>query len=191
MPAILTSVILVINLPTSLNIGVRYMLPLYPLLALTAGIGTVWLWSHRRAAAIVLLLWTAISSAAAHPDYLAYFNELGGMHPERILVDSDLDWGQDMARLAAELQRRRVPYFHMSCLYTGDDTRLGLPAWDSLEPYQPVTGWIAVSQTMLQNYGWMVSQQRGRKDLAFAWLDPYQPVGRVGKSILLYYIPEK
>ena len=45
----------------------------------------------------------------------------------------------------AELQRRRVPYFHMSCLYTGDDTRLGLPAWDSLEPYQPVTGWIAVS----------------------------------------------
>jgi hypothetical protein len=191
MPAILTSVILVINLPTSLNIGVRYMLPLYPLLALTAGIGTVWLWSHRRAAAIVLLLWTAISSAAAHPDYLAYFNELGGMHPERILVDSDLDWGQDMARLAAELQRRRVPYFHMSCLYTGDDTRLGLPAWDGLEPYQPVTGWIAVSQTMLQNYGWMVSQQRGRKDLAFAWLDPYQPVGRVGKSILLYYIPEK
>ena len=94
-----------------------------------------------------------------------------------------------MARLATELQRRRVPYFHMSCLYTGDDTRLGLPAWDSLEPYQPVTGWVAVSQTMLKNYGWMVAQQRGRPDLAFAWLDQYQPVGRVGKSILLYYIP--
>ena len=188
MPAVLAAAILLINLPTSLNIGVRYMLPLYPLLALTAGIGTVWLWRKRRAAAIVFLLWTAISSAAAHPDYLAYFNELAGSHPERILVDSDLDWGQDMARLAAELQRRRVPYFHMACLYTGDDTRLGLPAWDSLEPYQPVTGWVAVSQTMLKNYGWMVSQQRGRRDLAFAWLDQYQPVGRVGKSILLYYI---
>ncbi|MCX6626445.1 MAG: glycosyl transferase, partial [Candidatus Solibacter sp.] len=190
MPAVLTAVILLINLPTSLNIGVRYMLPLYPLLALTAGIGTVWLWRKRRAAAIVLLLWTAVSSAAAHPDYLAYFNELAGSTPERILVDSDLDWGQDMARLAAELRHRRVPYFHMSCLYTGDDTRLGLPAWDGLEPYQPVTGWVAVSQTMLKNYGWMVAQQRGRQDLAFAWLDQYQPVGRVGKSILLYYIPE-
>lgn len=188
-PAILTAVVLLINLPTSLNIGVRYMLPLYPLLALTAGIGTVWLWQNRRAA-IILLVWTGISSATAHPDYLAYFNELAGTHPERILVDSDLDWGQDMARLATELQRRRVPYFHMSCLYTGDDTRLGLPAWDSLEPYQPVTGWVAVSQTMLKNYGWMVAQQRGRPDLALKWLDAYQPVARVGKSILLYYIPE-
>ena len=191
MPAVLTAVILLVNLPTSLNIGVRYMLPLYPLLALAAGIGAAWLWRKRRAAAIILLLWTAVSSAGAHPDYLAYFNELAGSHPERILVDSDLDWGQDMARLAAALQRRRVPYFHMACLYTGDDTRLGLPPWDSLEPYQPVTGWVAVSHTMLQNYGWMASQQRSRPDLAFAWLDPYQPAGRVGKSILLYYIPEK
>jgi hypothetical protein len=189
MPAILTAVILLINLPTSLNIGVRYMLPLLPLLALTAGIGAAWLWRNQRAAAIALLLWTAISSVAAHPDYLAYFNELAGTHPESILVDSDLDWGQDMGRLAAELQRRRVPYLHMACLYTGDDSRLGLPAWDSLEPYQPVTGWVAVSQTMLKNYGWMAAQQRGRSDLAFAWLDQHRPVGRVGKSILLYYIP--
>jgi hypothetical protein len=189
MPAILCGVILAINLPTSLNIGVRYMLPLYPLLALTAGIGTVWLWNRLRPAAILLLVWTVLSTAAAHPDYLAYFNELAGAHPERILVDSDLDWGQDMARLAAELHRRGVPYLHMACLYTGDDTRLGLPAWDSLEPYQPVTGWVAVSQTMLQNFGWMAAQQRGRSDLAFAWLDRYQPLGRVGKSILLYEIP--
>jgi 4-amino-4-deoxy-L-arabinose transferase-like glycosyltransferase len=191
MPAILTAVILLINLPTSLNIGVRYMLPLYPLLALTAGIGAVWLWRQYRRAAIILLVWTAISAATAHPEYIAYFNEFGGAHPERILVDSDLDWGQDMTRLAAELKRRRVTYLHMSCLYTGDDTRLGLPAWDGLEPYQPVTGWVAVSQTMLKNYGWMVAQQRGRRDLAFDWLEQYLPTARVGKSILLYYIPER
>ena len=42
------AVILLVNLPTSLNIGVRYMLPLYPLLALTAGIGVVWLWPRQR-----------------------------------------------------------------------------------------------------------------------------------------------
>ena len=190
MPAVLAGTILLVNLPTSLNIGVRYMLPLYPLLALTAGAGVVWVWQYRRAAVVLLLAWTAVASASAHPDYLAYFNEVAGSHPERILVDSDLDWGQDMARLAAELQRRRVPYLHMACLYTGDDTRLGLPAWDSLEPYQPVTGWVAVSQTMLKNYGWMAAQQRGRSDLAFEWLDQYRPVGRVGKSILLYYIPD-
>ena len=181
MPAVLAGTILLVNLPTSLNIGVRYMLPLYPLLALTAGAGVVWLWRYRRAA-VVLLAWTAVASAAAHPDYLAYFNELGGTHPERILVDSDLDWGQDMARLASELQRRRVPYLHMACLYTGDDTRLGLPAWDSLEPYQPVTGWVAVSQTMLKNYGWMAATQRGRTDLAFGgWTNTNRWAGWVNR----------
>jgi len=189
MPAILCGVILLINLPTSLNIGVRYMLPLFPLLALTAGGGAVWLWARRPIVAGVAMAWIFLLCTAAYPNYLAYFNEIAGAHPERILVDSDLDWGQDMKRLAGELRLRGVSYFHMSCLYTGDDTRLGLPAWDSLEPYQPVKGWVAVSQTMLQNYGWMVAQQKGRSDLAFAWLDVYQPVARVGKSILLYHIP--
>jgi hypothetical protein len=190
-PAVLAAVILLINLPTSLNIGVRYMMPLFPLLALTAGIGAVWLWRRSRWIAAALLAWLAISSTSAHPDYLAYFNEFAGAHPERILVDSDLDWGQDMNRLVAELRRRNVTYLHMATLYTGDDSRIGLPAWDGLEPYQPVTGWVAVSQTMLQNYGWMVAQQKGRTDLAFSWLDGYQPVAKVGKSILLYRIPER
>jgi hypothetical protein len=185
----MAGVMLLVNLPTSLNIGVRYMLPLFPMLALTGGIGAVWLWERARWAVAILFVWTAISAGLAHPDYLAYFNEIAGARPERILVDSDLDWGQDMGRLAAELRRRNVTYIHLACLYTGDDTRLALPAWDSLEPYQPVTGWVAVSQTMLKNYGWMVSQQRGRGDLAFAWLDRYQPVARIGKSILLYNIP--
>ena len=189
-PPALTLVMLLVNLPTTLNIGVRYMLPLYPMLVLTAGIGAVWLWSRARWAVVALFAWIAVSAALAHPDYLAYFNELAAGHPERVLVDSDLDWGQDMGRLSAELRRRQVSYLHMACLYTGDDTRLGLPNWDGLEPYQPVTGWVAISYTMRENYGWMVAQQRGRTDLAFSWLDRYQPVARIGKSILLYHAPQ-
>jgi hypothetical protein len=164
------------------------MMPLFPVLSLTAGIGAASLWPRVRWGVLALLATIAISGAVAHPDYIAYFNEFAGSHPERILVDSDLDWGQDMGRLATELRRRGVPYFHMACLYTGDDTKLGLPNWDSLDPYQPVTGWIAISYTMRENFGWMAAQQRGRSDLAFAWLDRYQPVMRVGKSILLYHV---
>jgi len=188
-PAILCAVILVVNLPTTLNIGVRYMMPLFPLLALTAAGGAVWLWDRKRPVLIAVFGWVVVSAVLAHPDYIAYFNELAGSHPERILVDSDLDWGQDAHRLVAELKRRRIDYLHMACLYTGDDTKLGLPNWDGLEPYQPVTGWVAVSYTMLENYAWMAAQQRGRNDLAFAWLDRYQPAARIGKSILLYHIP--
>jgi hypothetical protein len=192
-PAVAGAVILLVNLPTSLNIGVRYMLPLYPLLALTGGIGAVYLLRRPqrrvRAVAAALLLWMAVSSWAAHPDYLAYFNELAGSHPERYLVDSDLDWGQDMNLLVAELKRRHVTRLHLRCLYTGDDSRLALPSWDSLDPYQPVTGWVAISFTMQKTYSWAAAQQLGRSDLAFAWLDRYQPVAKVGKSILLYDIP--
>ena len=45
-----------------------------------------------------------IGSLAAHPDYLAYFNALAGDDPERIVVDSDLDWGQDIKRLGQRLR---------------------------------------------------------------------------------------
>jgi hypothetical protein len=194
-PAVCAAAMLAVCMPASLNIGVRYVLAIFPMLAITAGMGAAWLFRRPNrlgsAAACVLLLWSAASSLAAHPDYIAYFNELGADRPERFLVDSDLDWGQDMNRLAAELKRRRVTYFHMACLYTGDDRRLDLPAWDGLEPYRPVTGWVAVSFTMLKSQGWLVAQQQGRSDSAFAWLDRYQPVARVGKSILLYYIPEE
>jgi hypothetical protein len=194
-PAAAGAAILLVNLPTSLNIGVRYMLPLYPMLALTGGTGAVYLlrrpqrWA--RTVAVALMLWMAISSCTAHPGYLAYFNELAGTHPERYLVDSDLDWGQDMNRLVAELKRRHITRLHLQCLYTGDDSRLDLPSWDSLEPYQPVSGWVAISFTMQKTYGWVVAQQKGRSDRAFAWLDRYQPVARVGKSILLYDIPDE
>jgi hypothetical protein len=194
-PAAAGTAVLLVSMPSTLNIGVRYVLPLYPMMAITAGMGAVYLWRRRhnprlwRGLAAALMIWTAGSSLAAHPDYLAYFNEIGGSRPERILVDSDLDWGQDMHLLEAALKQRKVPSLHMACLYTGDDSKLDLPPWDGLEPYQPVKGWVAVSFTMFKTYSWLVSQQRGRPDKGFAWLERYQPVARVGKSILLYNIP--
>jgi hypothetical protein len=192
-PLIGAAAILLVCLPATLNIGVRYMLPLYPLLAVLAGSGAVWLFRRRalwgRGLAAILMLWTAVSSVAAHPDYLAYFNEAAGSRPERILVDSDLDWGQDMNLLVKELRQRRVDFFHMAVLYTGDDTRLDLPAWEALEPFQPVTGWVAVSFTKFKTYGWVAAREKGRTENAFAWLDRYEPVARVGRSILLYDIP--
>ena len=191
-PAALLLVVLLVCMPSTLNIGVRYALPLYPMMAITAAAGAVYLFRRPLGGvlAAALLLWTAASSLAAHPDYLAYFNEIAGSRPERFLVDSDLDWGQDMKQLASALKQRKVTNFHLAALYSGDYALVDLPPWDDLKPYQPVTGWVAVSFTMLKTYSWLVAQQAGRSDLGFAWLDRYQPVARVGKSFLLYRIPE-
>lgn len=192
-PALLTAFLLVC-MPSTLNIGVRYVLPLYPMMAITAALGAVYLFQRGRtgmALASALMIWTAVSSWKAHPDYLAYFNEIGGSRPERFLVDSDLDWGQDMRPLAAALHARHVERFYLAALYSGDYALLDLPPWDDLKPYQPVTGWVAVSFTMLKTYSWLVARQTGRQEPAYAWLDRYQPVARVGKSFLLYYIPDR
>src|SRR5262249_61393416 len=94
-PAVCAIAMLAACMPARLNIGLRYLLPMFPLLAIVAGMAVVRLWHSRpgRMVAICLLAWLGVASALAHPDYLAYFNEIAARAPERYLVDSDLDWG--------------------------------------------------------------------------------------------------
>jgi hypothetical protein len=63
---------------------------------------------------------------------------------------------------------------------------LGMPEFTVPEPFQPVTGWVAVSKRpTLTGDIFHKTYPSG----AFAWLDKYQPVEQVGKTIILYYIP--
>ncbi|HEU4523809.1 MAG TPA: hypothetical protein VFR62_02250, partial [Gemmatimonadales bacterium] len=125
-----------------------------------------------------------VSSALAHPDYLAYFNELAADRPEEILVDSDLDSGQDLKRLADTLRARGVPA--LSLAYAGSATvaEHGLPPIRWLEPHRPVKGWVAASLYSIK----LGSLNRPGHD-DFAWLERHTPVARVGRSIRLYYVP--
>ena len=96
-PGVCAPVILAASMPSHINLGVRHILAMYPMLAIIAGFGATSLIRRRKAAmalGIALLAWQTVSSALAHPDYLAYFNEIVWSEPERILSDSDLDWGR-------------------------------------------------------------------------------------------------
>jgi hypothetical protein len=189
-PAAIALAILIVCLPSRINIGLRHVLPMYPFLAIGAGMGAVGLWRARRwrpagpVLAVLLVAWQLVASARAHPDYLAWFNELAGQHPERILVDSDLDDGQDLERLADTLRARHIP--SVSLAYAGSATvaEHGLPPVHWLEPHRPVTGWVAASLYSIK----LGSLDRPGHD-DFAWLERYQPVALVGRSIRLYYIP--
>jgi hypothetical protein len=125
-----------------------------------------------------LLLWQLATPVYSYPDYLAYFNFIAGSHPEDILVDSDLDWGQDLRRLSQELARRQVPNLYLAYRGTADLTREGLPPFQPLPAGTPVTGWIAID---------MLSLKEGRGGLG--WLTAHTPVTRVGASIDLYFLP--
>jgi Dolichyl-phosphate-mannose-protein mannosyltransferase len=190
MPLAIAVAILLVCLPSRINIGLRHVLPLYPFLAITAGAGVVGLARVRRVApagavcAALLAGWQLTTSIRTHPDYLAYFNGLAGDQPERILVDSDLDDGQDLKRLADTLRARQVPAVWLAYAGSATVSEHGLPPVRWLEPHQRVTGWVAASLYSLK----LGSLGRPGHD-DFAWLEPYEPVARVGRSIRLYYIP--
>lgn len=167
-------------LTSKINIGVRHVLPLYPLLAILAGYAAVVLWRRSRVATIVLLAWYFLATTAAHPDYLPYFNELA-RHPEQIAADSNLDWGQDLLRLEQVVRRERIEHLHLSYFGTADRSRHAIPA-EELPRDRRVRGWVAVSEMQMKFGG---PENRGD----FRWLEEHEPVRRVGKSIRLYRIP--
>jgi hypothetical protein len=97
-----------------MNIGHRHILPLYPAFYILAG-AAAWIGPSNRfrkwalGAAGVLLAWHVASSVAVRPHYLAYFNELigGPRQGHRFLVDSSLDWGQNLPGLKTWLDKNR------------------------------------------------------------------------------------
>lgn len=102
------------SLNSKVQIGYRHVLPVMPFLAALAGLGLARIAgsSPRRAwLAALLAALVPVSAAAAHPHYLAYFNQLAGgpANGYKSLVDSNLDWGQALPQLADHLKGRGNP----------------------------------------------------------------------------------
>ena len=168
--------------------GLRQILAVYPLLAVLAAFGATRLWRAvwrpglSKAVVLALVASCAFSSFAAHPDYLPYFNVLARVEPGTIAADSDLDWGQDLKRLAETCRRRNIDQLHLR--YNGskgiDLSTFPLPEIVELKPDMRPDGWLAISrQSLLLGTGLPPYDQ-------FSWLAKERPVEEVGSSILLY-----
>jgi hypothetical protein len=194
MPVAFAAGILIPSMTSHVNIGLRHMLPIYSALAILAGVGLLRLieeapakkWAA--ALAVALPLWLIVSGALKHPDYLAYFNEFAGANPERIVVDSDLDWGQDAIPLARRLKQLGANQVYFNTLNLGSN-RLsvwpGLPQPRPIDPLKPGEGYTAVSPSF-----WAVRSrilEASTRNLR-PWWTFLQPQERVG-SLLLYYLP--
>ena len=153
-PVAFAAGVLAVAFFSRINIGVRHVLPVYIAFAILGAAGARKLWEAGTRARWILgglMAWMVATSAFSHPDYLAYFNALAGEEPENVLVDSDLDWGQDMKRLGARLQELGAtevafdPFIvaHLEAVH-------GFPPIKPLDPNGPLPGWNAVSLTMLK-----------------------------------------
>jgi 4-amino-4-deoxy-L-arabinose transferase-like glycosyltransferase len=184
--------ILVFCLSSHINLGVRHILPVYTGFAVVAAAGVARLRERsqeRRSAGWVLAgltIWMVATSVMSHPDYLPYFNALAGDSPERILVDSDLDWGQDMKRLANRLREVGAPQVSFTPLVHADLDAQGFPPSQPNNPIRPSAGWNAISLTILKNARFGLWGDHPEIHL---WPDQIKPAERIGKGIWLWYFP--
>jgi hypothetical protein len=197
-PAICVLAVLLVTMPVKYNAGVRHVLVVFPLMAIIAGCGCAYLWNlpwnpphfHRilaRSILLALLIWQCVSTVRASGNFLAYFNQLAGRDPSRVMVAGcDLDCGQDLFALSHELQVRHVSHASLAVWTSADMNKISMPMFDVPQPYQPVAGWFAVSLRALR-FGDLFHSTYPPD--AFDWLKRYQPVAHVGKTILLYDIP--
>jgi len=185
-------------------LGLRYLLPIYPFLFVVAGATMQTAWSTtrrwRRRAVIGLCAALLLTTAGIHPDHLAYFNDMAG-GPDgghRILVDSNLDWGQDLKGLKTWMDERGVARVKLSYFGSVDPALYDLD-YDWLPSYVlpnrgatvaelPTTGWIAISVT---NRVGVYMDIYGHGKGLFEWLDAYEPVARIGHTIWVYRIPDE
>ena len=188
------------------NIGVRYILPVYPFLILFVG---GWLSRivnqelgimkkgfkaliHNSYFVILLFLfsWYTVFSLTVYPDYLAYFNELvgGSNNGYKHLDDSNIEWGHDFKRL--KKYQDKYPELKVFLWVEKDaDRSYGIKnilpldfKGDWLEP----KGRYAVSTHVLIRTR-LASQVYGNEILN--WMDNYKPVDRIGQSFFIYEFP--
>lgn len=183
---------------SSMQLGVRYILPLLPLFMLAAAALALPLAKVPRAVGIPLLLVFAVLCGASlrfHPHHLAYFNEwaggpVGGRHH---LLDSNLDWGQDLHLVRRFMDEHHLPDIQLAYFGTLPPEALGIiyeipPAW------RPAPGWHAVSVNYVMGRPHLLHLPDGSDrpvDLnEFAYFQQLTPVARLGYSIDVYHIPE-
>jgi 4-amino-4-deoxy-L-arabinose transferase-like glycosyltransferase len=178
------------------SIGLRYVLPALPFLFVFAS-GVLATGRPRglaRVALAGLLAWVLAASLSIYPHYLAYFNETvgGPARGYRYLVDSNLDWGQDLEGLAKFMRERDIERVHLSYFGTDSPARYGirydwLPSYHLERPNRtrefhiPHRGWFAISATHLQGV------YLPDRDI-YAFLREQEPVARIGYSIFVYHL---
>jgi hypothetical protein len=183
------------SIQSHLNIGHRHLMPIYPVLFIITGALGRWLSRPLGAAAILvagLLAWHVVESVRIAPHYLAYFNELaGGPEGGRYhLVDSSLDWGQDLPGLKAWLDANKRPDEEAYLAYfgTGEPRYYRIPAkrlayingFHEDEPYVPLgPGLYCIGATMLEQ---VYSSVRGEWTLElekeYQFLRTFEPMFR-------------
>lgn len=185
-----------------INIGFRHVYPMLPFLAVLCGgaAGSALVSGLRSRGLLILVSGAILECVAVAPFWLGYFNGPSRLlaEPREMLVDSNLDWGQDLARLKAYMDREGARSIKLSYFGTASPRHLGLthevlPGFNSYSRFEQewpaarslrAGDLVAISATNLMGV-YLEDPQLYR-----AWFSRLTPVATIGCSILVYRIPE-
>lgn len=158
--------------------GIRYFLPVFPFLMISAAGLAVSVWNKGRAARLAiltLLSWHAVEAVRTGPDQFSYFNGLigGPSQGYRYLRDSNIDWGQDLEPLARHLKSRGNPAVVTFLFTPVDPASYGLRA-------RPIT-----TEELTHPKAELYALGAHNIDVA-VWARGRKPDAHVGHSIYLY-----
>ena len=152
-----------------------------------------------RVAVLVTILLVLIIDVRLHPHYLSNFNVLAGGpdNGHRVLIDSNIDWGQDLLRLKRWMDTHDVDHLKLAWFGTADPAYYGisydplpgfprhLDLWQEVpfDPEQPEPGTYAISVSNLWEF------LREDKSV-FSWFRDRSPDDKVGYSIFIYHVDE-
>ena len=203
------ALLILVSSQTGFNHHLRYVLPALPFLYVFAGQVAASTSRFVKGSVIVMASWAIAGSLWHYPHSLSYFNEsVGG--PENghyHLVDSNIDWGQDLLYLRKWMDRNPTAApMHLAYFGLVDPRVAGIDF--SLPPMilprdfadrardpigsRPPPGWYAVSVTLLHGYSYSIFDGRGDKvyldDAYFTYFLRFAPVARAGYSINIYHV---
>lgn len=197
-----------ISIRSTLNIGVRHLLPVYPFaILLVSGRLAVlieWLRANDRrrwhiASGVIALLlgWYSFEAINAWPASLSYFNQIAGgpSGGYRFVADSNLDWGQDLKRLGQWAQANNVPAISLDYFGWADPTYYLKERyvwttgniWKDAKDFarrNTTDGWIAISATFFQE----ATNRPKPSDSTYRWLLDYPTETVIGNSIFVWHI---
>ena len=177
---------------SSLNLGIRHVLPAYVFLFVAAAREAAQWWragTLPRVALAGLLVWQAVSAVKTHPDYIPYFNEAAGGpgKGQRYLTGSNLSWGQDAIALRDWMHEEEVEEVVLRALGIPLPQVYGVrtvPA-NGVRPTPSTPVWFAIDATMRAR---LLRAHEPDRNAALAFLEAAERVAVLGGSLAVYRV---
>jgi hypothetical protein len=169
----------------TINIGHRYLMPIYPFLAMGVGFLTTFSQKWVKNGVFLLLFAHILSSCVVWPHHISYFNEFS--RSKFHLADSNIDWGQDLLFLQKDLEKAQKT----SDFVCGEVFSLAKPA--DLGMMLPIPGnsladLHAGLNTIYVSVNVFLNKNEVHPDGKFPFLNDLKPARMVGTSILVFEI---